>query len=120
MEQKVASGFNRLSAPTTEKAGGPRPKDYEFAPNSRPAVRAVGNVWLGQNHRCAQCPVHKFDPNHHGGLLFGWGHFLLAERAKKQPSDGVEGTALVVAERRFRRCELARLERCVSDDRREV
>ena len=59
LEQKVASGFNRLLLTTEE--GGAQPKDYE-ARHVTDRVRAVGAVWLGQTIGCAQCHDHKFDP----------------------------------------------------------
>lgn len=59
LEQKVASGFNRLLLTTEE--GGAQPKDYE-ARQLTDRVRAVGAVWLGQTIGCAQCHDHKFDP----------------------------------------------------------
>ncbi|MEK0446553.1 MAG: hypothetical protein RLZZ399_1874 [Verrucomicrobiota bacterium] len=59
LEQKVASGFNRLVLSTEE--GGAQPKDYESRMLTD-RVRAVGTVWLGQTLGCAQCHDHKFDP----------------------------------------------------------
>jgi len=59
LEQKVASGFNRLLLSTEE--GGAQPKDYE-ARMLTDRVRAVGTVWLGQTLGCAACHDHKFDP----------------------------------------------------------
>ncbi len=59
MEQKVASGFNRLLLTTEE--GGAQPKDYE-ARQLTDRVRAIGTVWLGLTTGCAQCHDHKFDP----------------------------------------------------------
>jgi len=59
LEQRVASGFNRLLLTTEE--GGAQPKDYE-ARYLTDRVRAVGTVWMGQTIGCAQCHDHKFDP----------------------------------------------------------
>ena len=59
LEQKVASGFNRLLLTTEE--GGAQAKDYESR-YLTDRVRAVGSVWLGQTIGCAQCHDHKFDP----------------------------------------------------------
>jgi hypothetical protein len=59
LEQKVASGFNRLLLSTEE--GGAQAKDYE-ARMLTDRVRAVSTVWLGQTFGCAQCHDHKFDP----------------------------------------------------------
>lgn len=59
LEQRVASGFNRLLLTTEE--GGAQPKDYE-ARYLTDRVRAVSAIWLGQTLGCAQCHDHKFDP----------------------------------------------------------
>lgn len=59
LDQKVASGFNRLLLTTEE--GGAQEKDYE-ARYLTDRVRAVGTVWMGQTLGCAQCHDHKFDP----------------------------------------------------------
>ena len=59
VEQKVASGFNRLLLTTEE--GGAQAKDYEVR-YMTDRVRAVGAIWLGQTLGCAQCHDHKFDP----------------------------------------------------------
>jgi len=59
LDQKVASGFNRLLLTTEE--GGAQSKDYE-ARMLGDRVRAVGTVWLGQTLGCCQCHDHKFDP----------------------------------------------------------
>jgi hypothetical protein len=59
VEQKVASGFNRLLLTTEE--GGAQPQDYE-ARYLADRVRALSTVWLAQTIGCAQCHDHKFDP----------------------------------------------------------
>ena len=59
MEERVASGFNRLLLTTEE--GGAQEKDYESR-YLTDRVRAVGTVWMGQTIGCAQCHDHKFDP----------------------------------------------------------
>ncbi len=59
VEQKVASGFNRLLLTTEE--GGAQSKDYEVR-YMTDRIRAVGAIWLGQTTGCAQCHDHKFDP----------------------------------------------------------
>ena len=59
LEQKVASGFNRLLLTTEE--GGAQDKDY-LARYMTDRIRAIGTVWMGQTLGCAQCHDHKFDP----------------------------------------------------------
>jgi hypothetical protein len=59
LEERVASGFNRLLLTTEE--GGAQEKDYESR-YLTDRVRAVGTVWMGQTIGCAQCHDHKFDP----------------------------------------------------------
>jgi hypothetical protein len=59
LEQKVASGFNRLLLTTEE--GGAQAKDYE-ARYLGDRVRAIGTTWLGLTIGCSQCHDHKFDP----------------------------------------------------------
>ena len=59
MEERVASGFNRLLLTTEE--GGAQEKDYESR-YLTDRVRAIGTVWMGQTIGCAQCHDHKFDP----------------------------------------------------------
>ena len=59
LEQRVASGFNRLLLTTEE--GGAQARDYESR-YLTDRVRAVGAIWLGQTLGCAQCHDHKFDP----------------------------------------------------------
>ena len=59
LEQKVASGFNRLLLTTEE--GGAQAKDYE-ARYLGDRVRSIGTAWLGLTIGCSQCHDHKFDP----------------------------------------------------------
>jgi hypothetical protein len=59
LEQKVASGFNRLNLTTEE--GGAQAKDYEQR-TVADRVRAIGTVWLAQTTGCCQCHDHKYDP----------------------------------------------------------
>lgn len=58
-EQRIASGFIRLSQMTRE--GGAQPKEY-LAKYASDRVRAIGAAWLGQTTGCAECHDHKFDP----------------------------------------------------------
>lgn len=59
LEQKIASGYNRLLQTTEE--GGAQPKEY-VAIYAADRVRNVSGVWLGQTMGCAQCHDHKYDP----------------------------------------------------------
>ncbi|MDB5354164.1 MAG: Protein of unknown function (DUF1553)/Protein of unknown function (DUF1549)/Planctomycete [Phycisphaerales bacterium] len=59
IEQKVASGYNRLLQTTEE--GGAQPKEYEIK-YLTDRVRNVSTVWLGSTMGCSQCHDHKFDP----------------------------------------------------------
>jgi hypothetical protein len=59
VEQRVATGFNRLNMMTRE--GGAQPKEY-LAKHAADRVRTVGTTWLGSTMGCAECHDHKFDP----------------------------------------------------------
>src|SRR5207247_3663802 len=59
IQQKVASGYNRLIESTEE--GGAQPKEYA-AKNAADRVRNIGSVWLGSTMASCQCHDHKFDP----------------------------------------------------------
>ena len=59
LEQKVASGYNRLLQTTEE--GGAQAKEYE-AKYAADRVRNASTVWLGATMGCCQCHDHKFDP----------------------------------------------------------
>jgi hypothetical protein len=59
IEQKVASGYNRLLQ--TSHEGGVQPKEY-MAIYSADHVRNVSVVWMAATMGCAQCHDHKFDP----------------------------------------------------------
>ncbi len=58
-EQKVASGYNRLTLTTEE--GGAQAKQYE-AKSVVDRVKSIGTTWLAQTFMCAECHDHKFDP----------------------------------------------------------
>lgn len=59
VEQRVATGFNRLNMVTRE--GGAQPKEY-LAKYGADRVRTVGMAWMGISVGCAECHDHKFDP----------------------------------------------------------
>lgn len=59
VDQKIASGYNRLLQ--TSHEGGVQPKEY-LSIYAADRVRNVSAVWLGATVGCAQCHDHKYDP----------------------------------------------------------
>lgn len=59
IEQRVASGFNRLNMMTRE--GGAQPKEY-LAKYAADRVRTVSMTWMGSTMGCCECHDHKYDP----------------------------------------------------------
>jgi len=59
IDQKVASGYNRLLQTTHE--GGLQPREYR-AIYAADRIRNLSNVWMGATVGCAQCHDHKYDP----------------------------------------------------------
>jgi len=59
VEQRVASGFNRLNMVTRE--GGAQPKEY-IAKYAGDRVRTIATTWLGSTMGCCECHDHKYDP----------------------------------------------------------
>ena len=59
LEQRVASGYNRLGMMSAE--GGVQPKEY-LAKYIAERVRNASGTWLGITLGCAECHDHKFDP----------------------------------------------------------
>jgi hypothetical protein len=59
VEQKVASGYNRVLQ--TSHEGGVQPKEY-LAIYAADHVRNLSTVWMGATLGCAQCHDHKYDP----------------------------------------------------------
>ena len=59
LENKVASGYNRLGMMSAE--GGVQDREY-LAKYAAERVRNLSGVWLGTTLGCAECHDHKFDP----------------------------------------------------------
>ncbi len=59
LENRIASGFNRLNQITKE--GGAQDKEYRIK-YAADRVRAVAATWMGATIGCAECHDHKFDP----------------------------------------------------------
>jgi hypothetical protein len=59
IEQKVASGYNRLGMMSAE--GGVQPKEY-LSKYIAERVRNLSGTWLGVTFGCCECHNHKFDP----------------------------------------------------------
>ncbi|MEX1040723.1 MAG: PSD1 and planctomycete cytochrome C domain-containing protein [Pirellulaceae bacterium] len=59
LEQRVASGYNRLNMITAE--GGAQAKEY-LAKYAADRVRTTSTAWMGATVGCAECHDHKFDP----------------------------------------------------------
>jgi hypothetical protein len=59
LQQKVASGYNRLLQTTEE--GGAQPKEY-LAKYNADRVRNFSSVWMAATMGCCECHDHKFDP----------------------------------------------------------
>ena len=59
IQDRVASGYNRLNMKTSE--GGAQPEEY-LAKYAADRVRTTATVWLGLTLGCAECHDHKFDP----------------------------------------------------------
>jgi hypothetical protein len=59
IDQKIASGYNRLLQTTHE--GGLQPKEY-LAIYAADRIRNLSEVWMGGTMGCCQCHNHKFDP----------------------------------------------------------
>lgn len=59
LQQKIASGYNRLNQVTGE--GGAQPGEY-LVKYTADRIRTTSEVWLGATLGCAECHDHKFDP----------------------------------------------------------
>ncbi len=59
IEQKIATGYNRLLQ--TSHEGGVQPKEY-LAIYAADRVRNLSAVWMGATMGCCQCHDHKYDP----------------------------------------------------------
>lgn len=82
LEQRIASGFNRVNPTSAE--GGMIAEEY-LAIYAKDRTDTFGTVFLGLTVRCAQCHDHKFDPLTQRDYyrLFGFFHSL-AEDASDQ------------------------------------
>ena len=96
VDQKVASGYNRLNQITCE--GGVQEKEY-LAKYFADRVRTTSSVWLGMTMGCAECHDHKFDPiTQKDFYSFGAFNADLDEKGKYEHGSQWE-TSVVVAER---------------------
>lgn len=59
LEQKIASGYNRLGMMSAE--GGVQPKEY-LSKYIAERVRNLSGAWLGVTLGCCECHDHKYDP----------------------------------------------------------
>ncbi len=59
IEQRIASGYNRLLQTTEE--GGAQAKEYR-AKYAADRVRNASTVWMASTMGCCECHNHKFDP----------------------------------------------------------
>ena len=59
IDQKIATGYNRLLQ--TSHEGGVQPREY-LAIYAADRIRNVSGVWMGATVGCAQCHDHKYDP----------------------------------------------------------
>lgn len=59
VDQKIASGYNRLLQTTHE--GGAQDREY-LAKYAADRVRNVSGVWMGATMGCCECHEHKYDP----------------------------------------------------------
>jgi len=59
IEDKIASGYNRLGMMSAE--GGVQPKEY-LSKYIAERVRNVSGAWLGVTFGCCECHNHKYDP----------------------------------------------------------
>ncbi|MCH2200624.1 MAG: PSD1 and planctomycete cytochrome C domain-containing protein [Fuerstiella sp.] len=59
IDQKIASGYNRLLQ--TSHEGGVQPEEY-LSIYAADRIRNLSAVWMGATVGCAQCHDHKYDP----------------------------------------------------------
>ncbi len=106
LEQKIASGYNRLNQITCE--GGAQAKEY-LAKYFADRVRTTSSVWLGITMGCAECHDHKFDPvTQKDFYSFGAFHADLEEQGRYEHGSDWEPTMPVPDEDHL--AEIERLE----------
>lgn len=112
VQQKVASGYNRLLQTTEE--GGAQPKEYAAKYNAD-RVRNFSSVWLAGTMGCCECHDHKFDP-YTAKDFYSMAAFFADVRetpvGKREPGMPVPDERQAV--------ELAKLEAVVAETRRQL
>ncbi|MDX1565313.1 MAG: DUF1549 domain-containing protein, partial [Phycisphaeraceae bacterium] len=85
LDQKVASGYNRLLQ--TSHEGGVQPKEY-LAIYAADRIRNFSSVYMGATVGCAQCHDHKYDPISQGDFYRLRAMFEPAVRVQRNRSVG--------------------------------
>jgi hypothetical protein len=112
VQQKVASGYNRLLQTTEE--GGAQPKEY-LAKYNADRVRNFASVWMAGTMGCCECHDHKFDP-YTAKDFYSMAAFFADVR---EPGVGKREPGMPVPDDR-QAAELARLESQVAPTRKNL